>query len=1074
MAMGIYDLGTARGLIRFTYDGGGLKQAKSDMDETGKKHDQLQKKLIGAGMMLGRVGIIAGAATLAVTGGMAAIGALGLSTASQVEQADIAFTTMLGSGQKADAFLKQLADFAAKTPFEFPDLVSASQKLLAMGFSADQVVPTLTAIGDAVAGLGGGPETIDAVTRAMGQMQAKGKVASDEMLQLTEQGIPAWDMLAKKMGVTVPEAMKAVEKGAVSANTGISALVDGMNKNFGGMMEKQSQTLAGLFSTLKDTVRMGLAQAEQGAMPALRKMLQDLIAASGPAMEQVGKLFTALTPVITGLAGQIAPLLSGLSSMLSGAAPQIAEFMKVFVGGIGKLLQALAPAMPAVMELVNVLGDSLIRILIALMPAIKPLATAFADIVRAISPALLIVLFALVPLLQALAQTISIIAPALPYLLAGFLAFKALAFIPKLLKAIQMGWVMLNVVWMASPIGLIITALVALGAGIYLAYKHFKGFRDVVEVVWKALQKGFDWIWGFLKKWGPLILAVLMPFIGIPLLIINNWDKIAKFFTDLGKTILDALSTAGEWLLGVGKAIINGLWTGIKWAWDNIIWPFISGLWDFIMGFLTRGAGQVLWKPGLAVFQGLMDAFKWAWDNIIWPYVIGIPLKLIGFFIDAVKWLWNAGVNIVTGLFNGMYNIASTILVWIGKNISWPIINFFVSAIKWLWNAGINIVTGLFSGMANIASTVSRWLFDHIFAPIGNFFKNGAVGVAKAADWLIGAGGDIIAGLLSGIWKAVQGIGNWIKTYVVDPFINAVKDFFGIRHSPSEIMKPFGQDIMAGLFEGMIRVNPIEMVKKIFGGMPQALARMLSKGLVSFLGLPKWAEEQIANLGEGFLKSIFASSPAGMITQFMDMLSGAIDVGSDLWGLIFGGGGKGQKVSVEFAGVQQLGKDLADLIYGWTGAQWTALNNLVMGESGWNPTAQNPTSTAYGIAQNIGGPTGYPDQSPRGQILWMLQYILDRYGDPIRAYQAWMKRSPHWYDTGGFLPSNRPALVGVPELWIPKVSGMMFPLAGQPAAAKSEKKSGPTLTIENAYFEDKTDMQVLLNQMDFYYKREKL
>ena len=52
-------------------------------------------------------------------------------------------------------------------------------------------------------------------------MQAKGKAASQEMMQLTEAGIPAWQMLADKIGVSVPEAMKMVEKGAVSADTAL-------------------------------------------------------------------------------------------------------------------------------------------------------------------------------------------------------------------------------------------------------------------------------------------------------------------------------------------------------------------------------------------------------------------------------------------------------------------------------------------------------------------------------------------------------------------------------------------------------------------------------------------------------------------------------------------------------------------------------------------------------------------------------------------------------------------------------------------------------------------------------------
>lgn len=85
-----------------------------------------------------------------------------------------------------------------------------------------------------------------------------------------------------------------------------------------------------------------------------------------------------------------------------------------------------------------------------------------------------------------------------------------------------------------------------------------------------------------------------------------------------------------------------------------------------------------------------------------------------------------------------------------------------------------------------------------------------------------------------------------------------------------------------------------------------------------------------------------------------------------------------------------LGQQLATAV-GWgSGTQWTALNNIVMGESGWCNTAQNPTSTAYGIGQFLNttwASTGYTKtSSPHTQILAMLAYIKMRYGTPAQAW----------------------------------------------------------------------------------------
>ena len=100
-----------------------------------------------------------------------------------------------------------------------------------------------------------------------------------------------------------------------------------------------------------------------------------------------------------------------------------------------------------------------------------------------------------------------------------------------------------------------------------------------------------------------------------------------------------------------------------------------------------------------------------------------------------------------------------------------------------------------------------------------------------------------------------------------------------------------------------------------------------------------------------------------------------------------------------------IGQSLASAM-GWTGAEFTALNNLWNGESNWNPHAKNPSSGAYGIPQalpyNKMPQAAWPESAggqsdPTAQIQWGLDYIKSRYGSPSNAYTAWLSRSPHWY-----------------------------------------------------------------------------
>jgi tape measure domain-containing protein len=175
---------------------------------------------------------------------------------ASLEQSRIAFTTMLGSASQADSFLRDLANFAAKTPFEFPDVVQGARRLMAMGFSAEQVRPLLESVGNAASALGLGREGIDRITLALGQMNAKTKISGEEMRQLTEAGVPAWRILAEAMGVTTQEAMKAAEQGRVTSDVFIEAFQKWVGSNWGGMMEKQSHTFLGAMSTIKDSLTM--------------------------------------------------------------------------------------------------------------------------------------------------------------------------------------------------------------------------------------------------------------------------------------------------------------------------------------------------------------------------------------------------------------------------------------------------------------------------------------------------------------------------------------------------------------------------------------------------------------------------------------------------------------------------------------------------------------------------------------------------------------------------------------------------------------------------------------------------
>jgi tape measure domain-containing protein len=250
--------------------------------------------------MATRVGLAMTAVGAAVVGGTAA---MGFEFLSLQQQSQVAFETMLGSAQKAQSFLAELHAFAAATPFEFPGLISSAQKLLAMGFAAEEVLPMMTSIGDATAALGGTPETLERITRALGQIKQKGKVQAEEMLQLAEAGIPAWEWLAKKLGVDIPTAMKMVTDGAVASDIAISALLSGMDSKFGGMMARQAKSFAGMISTMKDNARAGAAFIVEPMFLAVNRVMSVLM--NGGATQQLNAVMVQLRGTVAGAANAL-------------------------------------------------------------------------------------------------------------------------------------------------------------------------------------------------------------------------------------------------------------------------------------------------------------------------------------------------------------------------------------------------------------------------------------------------------------------------------------------------------------------------------------------------------------------------------------------------------------------------------------------------------------------------------------------------------------------------------------------------------------------------------------------------
>jgi tape measure domain-containing protein len=270
----------------------------------------------------------------AVKMGFQTIASTAIDFNAQMEQARIGFTTMLGSAERAEAFLRDMAEFAAKTPFEFPELLDASKRMLAYGFAAEDVLPTMEAVGNASAAVGLGTEGINRIILALGQMRAKGKLSAEEMRQLTETGIPAWEILAEAMNKTTAEIMDMQQKGLIPAHEAIQILIEGMNKRFPDMMKNMENTWEGVTSTIKDIWQMTIGKLTENLFEGLKTWLQgvrDWMSDFYDTFQQFGlqaALAKSFGPEIAALVSILSATLRGLASVVSAVTGFFVQYGK--------------------------------------------------------------------------------------------------------------------------------------------------------------------------------------------------------------------------------------------------------------------------------------------------------------------------------------------------------------------------------------------------------------------------------------------------------------------------------------------------------------------------------------------------------------------------------------------------------------------------------------------------------------------------------------------------------------------------------------------------------------------------
>lgn len=222
--------------------------------------------------------------------------------AAKLEQTRIAFQVMTNSIEVGDRLLKDLYKFARTTPFQIPGVLSATRTLLAMGIESNNMVDTLTQIGEVSAGLN---VRLDVLANIFGKVRSVGHLTGFEMERLRRAGVPLSEFLAKTLGTDIPGMLTMIRKKQIDFAQFQEAWAAMVEDRFNGLMDKLLGTLLGMLSNVKDFIFEIVTYSGETLLPAMKlwtKQLADVLENSKDLIELNLKIFfTDLSKVIINL-----------------------------------------------------------------------------------------------------------------------------------------------------------------------------------------------------------------------------------------------------------------------------------------------------------------------------------------------------------------------------------------------------------------------------------------------------------------------------------------------------------------------------------------------------------------------------------------------------------------------------------------------------------------------------------------------------------------------------------------------------------------------------------------------------
>ena len=699
-----------------------------------------------------------------------------------------------------------MQDYATKTIYSASDMASTFSQMAAIG--REDSGQLVEAMGGLAASAENPKQAMKSLSQQMVQALAKPKITWQDFRIMMEQAPAGMSAVAKEMGLSLNELITKIQDGQIKTEDFAEAFkragmpMQGMATSY----KTIDQALDGLKETLANKLKPAFDALSKAGIKALEAIMNQL--------DKIDfkKLATDLEEVLNKI--DFNAIVEKIASFVSTSVAKIKEFWQGFsnTSAIADFKKALSEVWEAIKKVASALsggdmasfGEKIGKGLSIASQAIQ----SFAKVVQSLSPDQIRAIASAFLAFKTAQRTTKLATDALiglrgavsatKYVFGGMVnagnvgkalfgiargskaASSALYFMSETSTLAKVavgglnifskigGWIgpaVTAIVGFLGPVGLVIAAIVAIGAAFVVLWNKSEGFRNFFIGLWDGIVNVASNAWQGIQ---------------------NAWNGVVEWFSSLWNSVKETASNAWNSFVEKARPVIDA----IKSAW-NTISEFFSNLWSGIKSFASdvwnsflEGARPIV-EALMNVWNALTEFFLALWNGIVsiattvWNGIVEVVTPII----EAIKTAWNSLVDFFTNLWNSITE---------GSTAAWhgfvEFLTPIVETIKGLWSGFSEFMSTIWNGIVDVATTVWNMLqpvIETVWTAIQQFITS----AIQVIQNVITTGMQIVQEVWNAVWTVFTTIVQTVWTVISTIISTVLNVIAGIINTVTSIIK---------------------------------------------------------------------------------------------------------------------------------------------------------------------------------------------------------------------------------------------------------------------------------------------